>query len=236
MRFFTPEKEISYLEFASLLKEEAEILKSALGLEADFELDQENRLGLRTSFSCAIRLNPSSELDYHKKFFYKNSVYTQPLAKALGVKRGKAKPRVFDASAGTLKDSTLMLAMGLEVIAAERHPVAQALIQNCLRRENDLALEFIPADALEVLKTRNDFDVVYFDPMYEGKNEKAAPRKEMRIFREVVQADLDAKDCAQELRNSGKRLVIKRSSKADPLLTNPAVSFGKKSTVYDVYL
>ena len=72
--------------------------------------------------------------------------------------------------------------------------------------------------------------------MYEQKNEKAAPRKEMRIFREVVQVDSDIVQVGSALRETNKRLVIKRSSKASPLIESPEISFGKKSTVYDVYI
>lgn len=215
------------------------MLQDLLELPAEFELDQTShfpRLLLRSEFSAPICLKPLGELDYHKNFFYKNSIYTQPFAKALGVKKGKKRPKVLDASAGTLKDTCLMLAMGLEVIACERHPVAQALISNCLSFTDIEGLEFIPTEASALVKSRADFDVIYFDPMYEQKNEKAAPRKEMRIFRELIDSDLDAADIANSFRLLGKRLVIKRSSKAIPLLPGPHMSFGRKSTAYDVYL
>ena len=65
-------------------------------------------------------------------------------------------------------------------------------------------------------------NVIYFDPMYSEKNEKALPKKEMRIFREVVGVDLDAESTAKSLLKMSKRLVIKRSIKAKPILDNPS--------------
>jgi hypothetical protein len=72
--------------------------------------------------------------------------------------------------------------------------------------------------------------------MYEEKNSKAAPRKGMQLFRKHVGVDTDARQSAQKLQQLSSRLVIKRSVKASSLIENPSMSFGKKSTLYDVYL
>ena len=58
----------------------------------------------------------------------------------------------------------------------------------------------------------------------------------MRLFREMVGQDQDAKTIAQSLLKLAPRLVIKRSLKANPLLTNPKMTYNGKSTSYDVYL
>ncbi|MCO4753732.1 MAG: class I SAM-dependent methyltransferase [Bacteriovoracaceae bacterium] len=237
MRFFNQKNEINFEEFKDILPEEASLVQAHLDSPGDFELDSNALLHLRGEFCSPIRLDLDSQINYHKKFFYKNSVYNQPLAKALGIKKGKPRPRVLDATAGTLKDTMLILAMDCQVLACERSPFAQALIVNALKQTTNVSgLEFCAKAAQEIVKERLDYDTIYFDPMYEQKNDKAAPRKEMRIFREVISADLDAKDCANLLRETKKRLVIKRSSKAVPLLAGASMSFGQKSTIYDVYL
>ncbi len=237
MRFFKQENQIDFDAFRDDLPEEAELLKPHLELSGDFEVDSNGLLYLRGEFCSPIRLDLGSQINYHKKFFYKNSVYNQPLAKALGVKKGKPRPKVLDATAGTLKDTMLILAMECPVLACERSPFAQTLIVNALKQIDEIPeLEFCPMPAQELVQKRDDFDTIYFDPMYEQKNDKAAPRKEMRIFRELISADLDAKDCAELLKETKKRLVIKRSSKASPLLAGSSMSFGQKSTIYDVYL
>ena len=248
MRFFKNGREICFEEFALALPEESQVLgplvseklSQETGGKTEWEIDQSGTLFLKSEFSGPIRILPVKDLAYHKSFFHKHSPYSQPLAKALGVKKGRPRPTVFDATAGTLKDSLLIVALGCQVVASDRSPVAQALIINALKFFPVQGLEFLPIDAKEALKTREDFDVLYYDPMYELKNEKAAPRKEMRIFRDLVGQDRDAKESAQIffefIKDQKKRLVIKRSSKSRPLLKAPAISFGQKSTLYDVYL
>lgn len=242
MRFFSQQKEIKFCEFSQTLPKEAQALASILDLEADFEVDQKNRLFLLNPHSGPISISIDRVLNYHRKFFFKNSIYNEPLARALGVKKGQKRPCVLDATAGSLKDSLLIHAFGCKVYACERHPVAQALILNALDHcsEEMTSFAFYPQDASSWIATNqqdlNECDVIYFDPMYEHKNDKALPRKEMRIFREVVGTDSDAKECALSLKRSKKRLVIKQSSKASPLLGAPSMVFGSKSTRYNVYL
>lgn len=237
MRFFNKEQEIDFNAFKKALPAEAAVLEPHLDRGEQFEYDSDHRLFLKSKSSGPISFELESKLKYHQRFFYKNSVYSQPLAKALGIKKGRPRPKVLDATAGTLKDSMLILAMGCDVLACERNPIVQALILNALKFvEFEARFEFIPKGTLDLISERGDFDVAYYDPMYEQKNEKAAPRKEMRIFREVVQVDSDIVQVGSALRATGKRLVIKRSSKAAPLIGAPEVSFGKKSTIYDVYI
>jgi 16S rRNA (guanine1516-N2)-methyltransferase len=179
------------------------------------------------------------QLDYHKRFFYKNSIYKEPLAKALGIKKGESRPLVIDATAGTLHDSLLIYSFGAKVVAIERHPLVASNILSSLA---DIGLEgfaFYQGNAVEIIPTLIEVpDVIYFDPMYgENKNAKAAPKGEIQVFRELVGEDQDAVTNATLLKNlSGKRFVIKRSLKADPLLSGVSMSFSGKSTRYDVYL
>ncbi len=73
--------------------------------------------------------------------------------------------------------------------------------------------------------------------MYQEKNSKAAPKKEMAVFRSLVGVDDDIKQTAQSLLNVAiERLVVKRSIKATPVLENPSHTVKGKSTAYDVYL
>lgn len=179
-----------------------------------------------------LKINAKSELEYHKRYFFKNSLHKELLAKAIGIKKGKDKPKVLDCTGGTLKDSLLMHAFGVELIVCERNPVAASLIANAIS-QNNLSMKFINDSCIsEVFNT----DVAYFDPMYSHKNEKSLPKKEMRIFREVVGEDLDSLEIAKTLKQNYKRLVIKRSVKAPFLLDSPSMSFAGKSTRYDVYL
>jgi hypothetical protein len=199
-----------------------------------FKLDENGILKFVDTLNREIIFNIDSMLHYHKVYFYKNSVYDQPLAKALGIKKGSIRPSVIDATAGSLKDSMLIYSFGVvKLTMYERNPLVAVLISNSLAHAD--ALENIQFLFTESSSIQNSESVIYFDPMYEEKNSKAAPRKEMQVFRKFVGADLDAMKTAQNLLEKTKRLVIKRSIKAKPLLESPDITFGKKSTQYDVY-
>jgi len=72
--------------------------------------------------------------------------------------------------------------------------------------------------------------------MYNGPESSALPRKEMRIFREVVGEDMDATAVAEGLRQKGQRLIIKRPPKAPVLLAGPSFQQAGKAVRFDVYL
>lgn len=201
------------------------------GLDCTIIVEGE-RLKLQSPYSNPVFTNIESQLDYHKKFFFKNSIYKEPLAKAIGLKKGQIKPIIYDATAGMLGDSILIYSFGFKVHAFERNPIAYILSKNALSlAESIFNLEF----GLASTKIESS-DVIYFDPMYEEKNDKTLPKKEMRIFREVVGVDSDAKIEAEKLKLLTKRLVIKRSTKANSLIENPSFSIKGKSTRYDIYL
>ena len=208
------------------------IYQQNLDIDIDFEVNSD-RLMLTSPYSNSVYTNVESILDYHTKFFFKNSIYKEPLARALGLKKGMAKPVVLDATAGMLVDSLLIFSFGCKVIAFERNPVAAILALNAIELSKvDINFKYDSA-----INCEEPTDVVYFDPMYgEEKNEKTLPKKEMRIFREVVGADNDASKIATALKSKAKRLVIKRSIKAMPILENPSMQISGKSTRYDVYL
>lgn len=208
------------------------IYQQNLDIDIDFEVNSD-RIMLTSPYSNSVYTNVESILDYHTKFFFKNSIYKEPLARALGLKKGLAKPLVLDATAGMLVDSLLIFSFGCKVIAFERNPVAAILALNAIELSK-VDINFKYDSAINCEETT---DVVYFDPMYgEEKNEKTLPKKEMRIFREVVGADNDASKIATALKSKAKRLVIKRSIKAMPILENPSMQISGKSTRYDVYL
>ena len=182
-----------------------------------------------------IWINIYTIMDKHKRYFFKNSYYKEPLARALGLKKGKPKPFVLDATAGMLGDSLLMYNFELAGLTClERHSLAATLITNALNNHHLAGLEFKYLSAIDI---NESFDVCFFDPMYAEKNTKTAPKKEMLVFRDVIGADNDAKDVAKHLLSlSRDRLVIKRSAKASVLLESPHHTITGKSTCYDVYL
>jgi len=243
MRFLHDNSEITFEQFSRHFPGESEILADAQDLSVDFEIDLESmRIKLISEHANPIFLNVHSELEYHKRFWYHQSVHKQPLAKALGIKKGIEGINIVDATAGMLGDTLLIQSFCIEqqnkhrVIAVERHPVAAALSLNALKSEN-LDIPFYYGDIAKVdLSSEGQMDVVYFDPMYKEINSKTKPKKEMLIFRDVIGSDLDAIDVATYLVENYPRVVLKRSIKAQPAIAKPNIQYNGKSTAYDVYL
>ncbi len=202
-------------------------------------LDEKNGLYYNWKDFKNISINVCKQLDYHRSFFFKHSPYKEPLAKAIGLKKGQPRPKIIDLTGGMLGDSLLIYSLieGIELEVWERSPLVALLIEDALKQYN-LKIDFHFGEFLQEY-TDCDFlaqTTLYFDPMYQMTNKKTAAKKEMMFFREGIGPDFDAESVAKKLLGMASRLVIKRSKKATPLLENPTHSILGKSTAYDVYL
>lgn len=159
---------------------------------------------------------------------------SQPLYRALGVK-GDKKPFVLDATCGLAGDSLQLLVFGCQVHSWERHPIPALMLLKAFENWDNPIKEKWSLD-LQSFTVPSEVDVIYFDPMFKEANQKSLPRKEMRIFREVVGADEDAIEVAQSLKAMKRRLIIKRPLKSDPLIENPSFTQSGKAVRFDVYL
>jgi 16S rRNA (guanine1516-N2)-methyltransferase len=178
-------------------------------------------------------------LERHVAYFKNSSVYKEILAKAVGIKTG-LRPRILDLTGGLLGDSLLLLAMGCEVMAVERHPAVAFLVKSALENATHPLLsrfKFFYGDASTLLEKRPQTEVIFFDPMFEDANQKSLPKKEMRIFRSMIGEDTDAAEVfkrALEIRPT--RLVIKRPRLSMALGVETPLQYVGKATRYDVYL
>ena len=234
MQFLMKDKPLTYSEFSPLYPEEANILTEISSEDILFNIEEGGILKLIQDSYRPISINIDSELERHKIQFYKSSPYKELLAKALGLKAGKEKPKVLDATGGMLGDSLLIYAIGVESLTVcERHPIPAVLILNAMKfTKVNISFNFCSAIELD-----EEFDVIFYDPMYTDKNVKTNAKKEMMIFRDLIGADLDSSEMALKLRDkASKRLVIKRSVKGASLISKPDITFKGKSTAYDVYL
>jgi 16S rRNA (guanine1516-N2)-methyltransferase len=175
---------------------------------------------------------------YHQRQQY--ALTKEPLARALGIK-GLAKPLIWDTTCGTGKDSLLIHYFGAKLVSFERHPAIYLLLVDALRRY-PLAFDLVFADASQLFKNFSPEmrpDVIYYDPMFPekaGSKKSALPRKEMRIFKEIVGLDLDSTEFLEwALKTARERVVVKRSLNAACIKENPTASYSGKSTRYDMY-
>ena len=234
MKFYLESELVSFEQFQGKFPEESKILAQYTDKKVEV-LGTGKNLKYRLDGKLEIGIEALKSLEYHQKTFYKRSPYQENLARALGIKNDKDKDlKILDATAGLMSDSLMMVALGLRNLTImERHPLIQALILNTIKNCPDLRqINFQAKDSAEI---DENFDIIYFDPMYHETNQKAASKKQMVFMRQIVGADQDAKEQAKNLLHHCKRLVIKRSQKASPLLEGSGHQVQGKSTHYDIY-
>ena len=171
----------------------------------------------------------------------------QDIAKAVGVSSAYL-PTVVDATAGLGRDSFVLATLGCQVTAIERQSVVAALLQDGLERArldsevgdivDRIHLVHTSAHQWLAAQAENSVDVVYLDPMFDhDPKQKAAVKKDMQAFREVVGQDVDSDDLLGPALDAARcRVVVKRARKAQPLAGRaPSYSITGKSNRFDVY-
>ncbi|MDG6895322.1 class I SAM-dependent methyltransferase [Volucribacter amazonae] len=171
----------------------------------------------------------------------------EAIAKAVGIKKDRL-PTVIDATAGLGRDAFVLAVLGCQVRLIERHPVVRLLLQDGLQRayqDPDIGellqqnLRLLPQTHLAQLNANLDYaDVVYLDPMYPHKQKSALVKKEMRVFQQLVGADLDADLLlTPALQLARQRVVVKRPDYAQFLAEKvPHFSRETKNHRFDIYL
>ena len=170
----------------------------------------------------------------------------QMIAKAVGVQAG-FRPHVLDATAGLGRDAFVLATLGCRVEMIERQPLVAALLEDGLQRASVDAevaaivarMQLHCADAIELMRHwASDIpQVIYLDPMFPQRDKSALVKKEMRLFKPLVGADLDAPALLEAaLALASHRVVVKRPRKA-PLIAGvkPAYALEGKSSRYDIY-
>jgi 16S rRNA (guanine1516-N2)-methyltransferase len=165
------------------------------------------------------------------------------LARAIGLHR-RPEQSVFDATCGLGRDAAVLLGLGCEVRAAERHPVMRVLLEDAVRRaERDYPARMrgwrglVNGDAAEWLaaQTAPVADVVYLDPMFGEGGRRALPKRAMQILSSIVGGDADADALFAAARaKAGRRLVIKRHGRA-PALAPPDMRITARGARFDIY-
>ncbi len=202
----------------------------------DFLFFKDQKLQFHSAELGLMAFDFESLWHYHQKQNY--ALSKEPLARALGIK-GNSTQTIWDTTCGTGKDSLLISFFGARLKSFERHPAIYLLLQDALRRfPTNFDLVFADASQLTLLANERP-DIIYYDPMYpdkSGSKKSALPRKEMRIFKEVVGDDLDSDTFLEwALQTAKERVVVKRSLQAGELKSKPSASYKGKSTRYDMY-
>jgi 16S rRNA (guanine1516-N2)-methyltransferase len=178
---------------------------------------------------------------FHRKHRGKNEL----IAKAIGISKGYFD--VWDATLGLGEDAIFLATLGFKVRASERNPMLFELLRAAfnladMARGYDEVLkriEIFPGDSIELLKAMPEAkrpQVVYMDPMFPEKKKSALPRKEMRLFRELVGEDPDSNELFKIAMSVAKeRVVVKRPLRAPEIATGVIHRFEGQTVRYDIY-
>ena len=161
------------------------------------------------------------------------------LLKALGVK-DKVRMHVLDATAGLGRDAFFMAKFGLDVTMIERSPLLAQLLNDALKQNATTIkrLKLLTGDALKLIPTLPQFEVIYLDPMFHQKKQKAKVKKDLQILQILHQDEpQDSVDLLKiALKYMKSRVVVKRPINAPFLgLIQPQWSLRGTTTRFDVY-
>ena len=165
----------------------------------------------------------------------------QPFTRALAPARGGS---IIDATGGLGGDSLMLAMVADSVMTIERNPVVYAMLAAALHqaREQDwpaaLRIEEQFGNAVELIPSMPQADVIYIDPMFPPKRRQSAlPPKPVRMLRLLVGDDPDAKDLLDVARQHAKqRVVVKHPLHAPTLAKDPVALHKGKVVRYEVYL
>jgi 16S rRNA (guanine1516-N2)-methyltransferase len=170
----------------------------------------------------------------------------EAIARACGLQKLK-QPHILDGTAGLGRDALVLAQLGATVALNERNPVVAILLADGLARlqysDPELAsrLYFAGTDCfISPREFSPAIDVVYLDPMYPKGDRKAraAVKKDMQMFQQLVGSDLDADLLlAPALKIAKHRVVVKRPQHADFLAgQKPDIQVVSKKHRFDIYL
>ncbi len=190
----------------------------------------------------------SSQMEYRRT---KGGGSNQLIAKSVGIKPNFF-PVVIDATAGLGKDAFVLASLGCNVTMAERNSCVRLLLEDGLRRANEVAkknpelkiimerLNLVSGDAKELFQSQliESAEVIYLDPMFPHPEKRVLVKKDMQMLQFLVGEDEDSK-CLLDSALSTKvgRVVVKRSRKVNAIASKQAsyVLKGKRNR-YDIYL
>lgn len=183
------------------------------------------------------------DFDVLWKKLHKTGLPAGPLTRAC---RGAR--QVYDLTCGTGHDSLYFLALGKEVFSWERALPLYLLLCDARRRVQGEKLRAILANwqisygEWSGGESSSEGVLLYYDPMFVPAKRKGLPNKAMQFFDALLGAGEMGENEAKAFQlyqlarqKKARKLLIKRSLKAAPLLQDPHTSYTGKTVRYDSY-
>lgn len=172
----------------------------------------------------------------------KRANHERLIKKALG--KSEIPLNILDCTAGMLQDTMLFLSLGHRVTALEQSRILFHLLQDGISRSNDqaifLKLDLIHANACSYTSQAKDFDVIYFDPMYQPAKKTALSSGQLEYIAKILETESISNDPKQDFEVlqliPAKKMIVKRPIKAESFASQINYQVSGKTTRFDVYI
>jgi 16S rRNA (guanine1516-N2)-methyltransferase len=93
-------------------------------------------------------------------------------------------------------------------------------------------------NAIDIIPTLTNADIIYIDPMFPERKKSALVKKEMLILKDIVGPDIDSAKLLQIATKHAKRKVVVKRPKLAGYIDDikPSFSIKGKSCRYDIYV
>ena len=165
------------------------------------------------------------------------------IKKAVG--KNKAQLKIFDATAGSLIDTIILLKLGHEVVACEQSKILYRLLDDAiLRAKNEYNffenLSFINSDSAKIIDSHSGSDIFYFDPMFKDIKQNTKRSGTLQKIGNALSLerleDTSEQIFNQMLRKKYKKIIVKRPIKSNPLCEKINYQVKGKAIRYDIYI
>ena len=172
----------------------------------------------------------------------KRANHEKLIKKALG--KSDRPLNILDCTAGMLQDTLLFLTLGHKVTALEQSKILFYLLRDALRRSDDQdifeKLDLLHTNACSYAAQAKNFDVVYFDPMYPSTKKNALTSGKLDYIAKILEIESINNNSLEDFELlqliPAKKMVVKRSIKAEPFSNQINYQVAGKTTRFDVYI
>ena len=174
----------------------------------------------------------------------KRADHEKLIKKALG--KSDKPLKILDCTAGLIQDSLLFLTLGHHVTAIEQSKILFLLLQDAVRRSkethNELFTNFslIHGNACSFGQKADDFDVIYYDPMYPSSKKSALGSGKLEYLTKILEVEQISNEPQMDFEvlqlMPVKKMIVKRPIKAEPFDAGINYQVRGKTTRYDVYI
>tara|TARA_Y100000768_G_scaffold34750_1_gene22741 strand:+ start:2094 stop:2828 length:735 start_codon:yes stop_codon:yes gene_type:complete len=172
----------------------------------------------------------------------KRANHEKLIKKALG--KSERPLNILDCTAGMLQDTLLFLSLGHQVTALEQSKILFHLLQDGISRSEDQVifkkLELLHTNACSYAASAENFDVIYFDPMYPPTKKKALSSGQLEYISKILELESlennPIKDFEVLQLITARKMIVKRPIKVEPFSLQTNYQVSGKTTRFDIYI